>query len=80
MRTAQEVKINFPPINKKTASGLFVFVFAPGLSTNEMVITFAEPRSGGFTWERNPGLSALLRSLVSPRDLTKSPYRFVARC
>jgi len=34
----------------------------------------------GCTRVRRPDLSALLWSLVSPRDRTKSPYRFLARC
>lgn len=39
----------------------------------------AEPINGGSRGGGAPYNSALLWSLVSPRDLTKSPYRFATR-
>ena len=67
----------FTPTNKKTVSGLFVFVLLPRLSTNELWKTFAEPACGSFTGEMSPdplpcdGLLFLLVTKRSPR--TGSP-------
>lgn len=64
-------------INKKTRVGLFVFVSLPAIDgvhrteTVELMGVLRERRSARF--------SALLGFLLSPRNPTKSPYRFATR-
>jgi hypothetical protein len=44
-----------------------------------MSFEIAEPKTEGRTEGRSPRISALLGFLVSPRNPTRSPYRFAAR-
>jgi hypothetical protein len=64
------------PYAQKTTCVVFLCLFCSSLPENMLVTSTLTVTEGGAEANDGLGFSALLWSLVSPRDLTKSPDRF----
>lgn len=68
------------PQQKSPIARAFLCLFClPPLAIDSIETLLSQADDWRLTWERCPDSSALLWSLVSPRDQPKSPCRFAAR-